>query len=283
MNTSLARLLVVGMLLGAAPAVAAAIDPCSAPDGITGTIAALPQVAPVLKSGGLLRVLAVGSATMFGPDASLMPGTLTSQALTRQTNPPGAPAVPPATAVQPVATESAFPQQMALALQAAVPGLKVEVVSRGGRGLGATEMLALIRKELATAPFQLVLWQTGTVEAVRNSPPGEFAQVLSDGAEAVDAANANLLLIDPQYSRFLQTNSDLDPYTQALQQTASMPGVMMFHRYELMRTWVTEGQIDLERTPKTDRRKTVELLHRCLGQHLARMVLAGARSAGSAL
>jgi hypothetical protein len=283
MNTTFARLLVLGLLLGAAPAAAAVTDPCGAPEGITGTIAALPRVAPVLKPGGVLRVLAVGSATMFGPDASLMPGTLTSQALTRPTSPPGSPVVPPAAAVPPIASESAFPQQMALALEAAVPGLKVEVVSRGGRGMAATEMLGLIRKELAASPFQLVLWQTGTVEAVRNSPPGEFAQVLADGAEAIEAANANLILIDPQYSRFLQTNSDLNPYTQALQETASMPGVVLFRRYELMHNWVSEGQIDLERTPKPDRRKTVELLHRCLGQHLARMVMAGVHAASGAL
>ncbi len=144
--------------------------------------------------------------------------------------------------------------------------------------MAATEMLDLLRKELAASPFQLVLWQTGTVEAVRNTPPGEFAQVLSDGAEAAEAGNANLVLIDPQYSRFLQTNSNLDPYTQALQQAASMPGVVLFHRYDLMHAWVNDGLIDLERTPKPDRRKTVEMLHRCLGQHLARMILAGARS-----
>jgi hypothetical protein len=230
----------------------------------------------------VLRVLAVGSATMFGPDATLMPGTVTSQALTRppgQPSPNPVPAVaPPASPVTPVASESAFPWQMARALEAAVPGLKVEVVLRGGRGMAATEMLDLMRKELSAGTFQLVLWQTGTVEAVRNSPPGEFAQVLSDGAEAAEAANANLVLIDPQYSRFLQTNSNLDPYTQALQQAASMPGVVLFRRYDLMHAWVNEGHIDLERTPKPDRRKTVELLHRCLGQHLARMVIAGAHT-----
>jgi hypothetical protein len=250
-------------------------DKCSAPDDVTGAISALPAVAPVLKPGGRLRVLAVGSATMFGPDATLTPGTLTSQALNKPTAPS---TVPPAQALSSSGSEAAFPFQMAEALRAAVPGMKVEVVLRGGRGLSAGDMLATIKTELEAGTFQLVLWQTGTVEAVRNSPPGDFAQILSAGAEAVDAAGANLVLIDPQYSRFLQTNSNLDPYTQALQQTASMPGVILFHRFDLMHAWVNDGQIDLERTPRNDRLKTVELLHRCLGLHLARMVLAGAHS-----
>lgn len=266
-------MLAVGFGAGKANAIAAA-DPCQADDDVAGPISALPSVSPVLKADGVLRVLAVGSATMFGPDASLQPGTLMSQALTRV---PAA-TVPPAQELSAQGSEAAFPRQMANALQAAVPGLKVEVVLRGGRGLSAVEMLDAMRNELKAGSFQLVLWQTGTVEAVRNTPPGEFGQTLSAGAEAVEAAGANLVLIDPQYSRFLQTNSNLDPYTQALQQTASLPGVLLFHRFDLMHSWVNDGQIDLERTARSDRRKTVEQLHRCLGLHLARMVMAGARS-----
>ena len=277
-KTLLLPFVIVFLATLGASASRAATDPCQAPDDVAGAIAAMPHVEPALKTGGVLRVLAVGSATMFGPDATLMPGTVTSQALSRAATPTtGNPSVPPTSPVPTSEVDKAFPTQMALALQAAVPGLKVEVVLRGGRGLTAQDMLDLIRKELAVSQFQLVLWQTGTVEAVRNTPTGEFAQVLSEGAEAVDAASANLVLIDPQYSRFLQTNSNLDPYTQALQQTASMPGVLLFRRYDLMRSWVTDGQIDLERTPKADRRKTVELLHSCLGRQLARLVLAGAK------
>ena len=82
------------------------------------------------------------------------------------------------------------------------------------------------------------------------------------GAEAVQAANADLVLIDPQFSRFLQTNSNLEPYEDAFQQVAAMQGVLLFRRFDLMRGWANDGQIDLERTPKADRIRTVEQLHR---------------------
>jgi len=246
---------------------------CHASDDLAGPIGALPRVTAALKSG-TLHILAVGSATMFGPDASLQPGTVTSQSLART---PVTASVPPVQKLD-IGTDAAFPFKMAAALNAAIPTLKVDVVLRGGRGLSAADMLSLINSELKTGVYQLVLWQTGTVEAVRNTPSGEFAQVLSEGVEAVEAAGANLVLIDPQYSRFLQTNSNLDPYTQALQQTAAMPGVVLFHRFDLMRAWANDGQLDLERTPRADRRKTVEMLHVCLGDHLARLVLAGTRS-----
>ena len=246
-------------------------EPCPASDDLIGTTATLPEVARAMVPGGVLRVLAIGSATLFGPEASLSPGTVTSQAATGS----GPVVLPPSTPITNAPSERGFPRQMAKALEAAVPKLQIQIDVRGGRGMSASDMLALLRKEIEAGKYQLVLWQTGTVEAVRNSPPGEFASVLASGVETVEAAGANLVLIDPQYSRFLQTNSNLEPYIQALQQTASMPGVALFHRFDLMRSWASEGQIDLERTPKVDRKRVGEALHACLGLHLAHLVLAG--------
>ncbi|GAC1342829.1 MAG: hypothetical protein NVSMB18_17530 [Acetobacteraceae bacterium] len=249
-------------------------NPCEAPDEAAGVVTALPHVATVLKAGAKLNVLAVGSATMFGPEATLSPGTVTSQSVSGAQ----ASSAPPFQMLSGQASELAFPKQMAKALEVAVPGADVQVTVRGGRGMSAAYMLALIRSSLASSTYQLVIWQTGTVEAVRNTPPGEFAQSLAEGAEAVQAAQADLVLIDPQFSRFLQTNSNLDPYEQAFQQMASLPGVLLFRRFDLMRSWVNDGLIDLERTAKSNRKHVVETLHSCLGAHLARMVLSGARS-----
>ena len=267
------RLSLLLVTVWAGPAFSAStLDLCQAPDDTAGAVAALPKVATALQSGAVLNVLAIGSATMFGPDASLAAGTITSRAL----GDTGAPS--PAKLFTGPASDRAFPLQMAKALQSADPGLGVNVTVRGGRSLLATDMLGLIREELASHHYDLVIWQTGTVEAVRNIPPGEFGQTLSDGAEAVTAADANLVLVDPQFSRFLQTNSNLEPYEQALQQVAAMPGVVLFRRYDLMRAWANDSQIDLERTPKSDRQRVIEALHTCLGKHLARFVLESARS-----
>lgn len=270
---SICRWLMLTCIVWAAPVLATtATDPCQAPDDTAGAVAALPKVAPTLQAGAVLNVLAVGSATMFGPDASLGAGTITSQSLGNSSG------TSLAKLFTGAASERAFPLQMAKALQTAIPGLEVNVTVRGGRSLLATDMLDIIRSELGTHHYDLVVWQTGTVEAVRNIPPGEFGQTLSDGAEAVAAAGANLVLVDPQFSRFLQTNSNIEPYEQGLQQVAAMPGVVLFRRYDLMRGWANDSQIDLERTPKSDRQKVIETLHACLGRHLARLVLESARS-----
>ena len=257
-----------GALAGYPPALAA--DPCNAPDDITSDVAPLPHVAAVMQPQGVLNVLTVGSATVFSPAESLVPGTVTAQALGL-----GAAGVS-RTGELSSPNEAAFPLQMAQALQARMPGLQVKMTVRGGRGMLATDMLDIIRSELASTHYDLVIWQTGTVEAVRNVPAGAFYQTLSDGAAAVSSASADLVLVDPQFSRFLHANADVDPYAQALQETADQPGIVLFHRFELMRHWSGTGQIDLERTPKAQRLATVEQLHACLGQALAKFVTASA-------
>lgn len=249
----------------ASPAFAA--DRCAAPDEITANTAPLSHVGQVLSRQGALNVLTVGSATVFSPDESIGPGTITGLALGLSNIPKSGDLMP---------SDAAFPMQMANALRQSNPGLKVVVTVKGGRGMLASEMLAIIRSELAAHSYQLVIWQTGTVEAVRNVPSGEFFQTLSDGAATASDAGADLVLVDPQFSRFLHANADVDPYTQALQQVAGQVGVVLFHRFELMRYWSAEGQIDLERTPKSRRTQTVEVLHACLGASLARFVAASA-------
>jgi hypothetical protein len=259
----IALLAALGMPLGSARALAIE-KACEAPDDVLGVLTPLPRVADVLKPGSTLNILAVGSASMFGPEAP--PGSLP-----RPASPPTAPLIT-------AASETAFPQQMAKELEAAVPGLTVNVVARGGRGLSAADQLQVLQDMLAHNKFELVIWQTGTVEAVRNLPPSEFAQTLEEGVGQAEQAGADVVLIDPQFSRFLQTNSNIEPYEQAFQQLGSIPGVLLFHRFDLMRSWANEGQIDLERTPKINRAHAVELLHACLGAQLSRMIIGAARS-----
>jgi acyl-CoA thioesterase-1 len=215
------------------------------------------QTVPAAK----LEILAVGSATVFGP-ASGVGADVAHKS-------PGAPALQ--------ANQSGFPWQAVKAMEAAVPGLHADVTVIGKKGLSAAEMLPLLQQEVRRAPYQLVLWQTGTVDAVAEASPEDFYQTLAAGADAVGAAGADLVLIDPQYSRFLAANANLQPYLAAFQAAATLPGVGLFHRFDIMRDWVENGDIDLERAPKAERQATAVRLHACLGRELAKELLSGAQ------
>jgi len=102
---------------------------------------------------------------------------------------------------------------------------------------------------------------------------------LQEGIDDARQAGADVVLVDSQFSRFLRANTDLDPYETTMQEVAVMPGVVLFHRFDLMQNWVEEGGIDLESASRADRPKMMALLHTCLGETLARFVLTGANLA----
>ena len=192
---------------------------CGAPDEFVTADEQLTQFGKAVAAGGVVNVLAVGSATTVG--------SVTAAGLNS------------------AAEGGAFPWQMIRTLQAALPSVKFDLTVRGGRGMTAEDMLPLIDAALKHQQYALVLWQTGTVEAVRGLQPDGLLDILHTGAARIRDAGGDLVLIDPQFSRFLRANTDLDPYENVMQQVATMPGVVLFHRFDLMRTWANDGRIDL--------------------------------------
>ena len=235
---------VAACVLRAAPWGAAWAEPpprCREPPSITLTSHPMPQVAAALHPGGRLDVLALGSASLLGARGG---------------------------------EAGSVPERMAAALRADVPGLTIRLTMRAGRTESAADMLATMRRELAAQPYQLVLWQSGTVEALRHLPPEQFGRTLAAGVDVALRAGADLVLIDMQFSRLLDRHADLTPYRAAMTAVALRPGVMLFPRYALMRGWAEDGQLDLEATPKPNRRRAAAQLRDCLGAALARMLAA---------
>lgn len=236
------RALLAAALLAAGLAPARAAEPCPSAEAAGQPDEKLEHLGAAIRLGGPIEVLALGS-----------PGT------------PG-----------PGAAPASFPAQVAEALRAALPKADVRLTAIGGRGQTAADMLSVLRSSLAGSHPTLVLWQTGTVEAVKGLPPDEFSDAIGEGVSQVAAAGADLILIDPQFSRFLRANADVEPYEEVLRQMAALPSVMLFRRYDLMHAWVDDESIDLERVSKADREGAVRRLHQCLGQALAAYVVAAA-------
>jgi hypothetical protein len=244
------RCLAVLFLLFALPAFAAT-SPEPQPCGITPRlVTAQKPLLPLkraIEAGGPVEILAVGSGATAGPNAA----------------PHGVP------------REGSFPYQMLDALRTTMPHVTFHLAVRGGRGMTAVEMLPLVKAQLHRGPTQLVLWQTGTVEAIRGLRADRMRLALREGLEAIRTAGGSLVLIDPQFTRALRANTDVEPYETELQQVAALPDAALFHRYELTRTWALDGKIDPEHATKDTREAELARLNVCLGQALARYVLSG--------
>jgi hypothetical protein len=214
-----------------------------APNGAT-----LSALAAAIKDGGPVDVLAVGSATTVGQDGN--------------------------------AGGVSFPYHMIEALHAALPKVDFQLTVKGARGMTAQEMLPVLDAEVAGHAYPLVLWQTGTVEAVRGLRPDSLHAALEAGVLHIRARGGDTVLIDPNYSRALRANTEIDPYMQVLRQVAGLPGVVLFPRYDLTRNWVQKGELDIEQAPKPERAAVIDALHRCVGQALADFLLKSLPPAG---
>ncbi|WP_458093539.1 SGNH/GDSL hydrolase family protein [Roseomonas sp. WA12] len=219
--------------------------PCGAPDDLLEP-SSLPAVAAAVTAGRL-TVLVVGSASVAGPGGS--------------------------------GADSAYPAQLETMLARSLPGVRVEVVAQGGRGMVAADHLALIRAALGQRPRALVLWQAGTVEAVRAADVTEMTDALQEGAERVRETGGDLILVDPQWSRFLRANADVESYRDALRAAAAATGAGYFSRYALMGAWAEAGTVDVERAPRDLKVVEVDKLNRCLAESLTDMIIQGVAEA----
>ncbi len=231
-----ARVIAAALLVVGLPAAHAPAQGSCPPPSLSLTVHRLPHLAAALRPGRTLDVLALGSASLLGPQGG---------------------------------TAGSVPDDMVQALRARVPGAAIRLTLRADRAQSAEEMLDALRRELAAHRFQLVLWQTGTVEALRGLPAEPFRRTLAAGIAAAAASGADLVLIDMQFSRLLDRHADLAPYRAAMTEMAMQPGVMLFPRYALMRGWSESGAIDLEASAPRDHRQTLARLRACLGAVLA--------------
>ena len=172
--------------------------------------------------------------------------------------------------------DGSFPYRMLTALRAARPQVAFDLTVRGGRGMSAEQLLPLLRDALKQGSPAVVLWQTGTVEAVHGMRPDRMRAALRAGLEAVRSAGGSLVLINPQYTRAFRANTDIEPYETELRRLGTLPGVSLFPRYDLTRSWVESRQIDPERAPENARAAVLDRLNTCLGQALAHYLLSGA-------
>jgi hypothetical protein len=132
-----------------------------------------------------------------------------------------------------------------------------------------------IEKPLLDEKPNLVLWQTGTFDAVRGVDPEEFRASIADGVETMHAGGADVILLNMQYSPRTESMVALGPYADSMRWVAREREVPLFDRLAVMRHWYDSGQIDLYAATKDI--GTAKLVHGCIGRALASMIIDAAR------
>jgi hypothetical protein len=172
--------------------------------------------------------------------------------------------------------KNAYPARFQHALSEKLPGVEVKLATDVKAKRSAAEMVAAMPPAIAAAKPALVVWQTGTVDALQATDPDQFSQALDKGINIARSAGADVVFINQQYSPRTESMIALGTYAENMRWVAVQQEVPLFDRFSIMKLWADLGTFDLDSaTKKLD---MAERVHDCLGRLLADLVIEAANS-----
>jgi hypothetical protein len=228
----------VALIDGAAAATP--VDKCDLPDSFISTETDLTDVTSAVKAHQHLdiSVIGTGSSSLPGPDGA----------------------------------QFAYPARLEATLQQMLKGVTVKVTPHIAARANNADMVASLANILATDKPSLVIWQTGTADAIQGVAPEDFRNSLDDGVGAIENAGADVILMNMQYSPRTDAMLDVGPLADVMRFVAQQHGALLFDRLGLMRSWNDSGTFDLYAATKNyDMARKV---HECIGWALASQIIA---------
>jgi lysophospholipase L1-like esterase len=135
----------------------------------------------------------------------------------------------------------AYPAQLKMKLEAAMPGVAVHVLNKGIGGQDAEEMTARMKSDVRPERAQLVVWQVGTNSAIRRTPLDKFAEKLRAGIDIGQSLGANFVMMNLQYVPAVVALPDEEEYARVMSEVAKQKGAGLFNRFAIMRSWYNDG------------------------------------------
>ena len=167
----------------------------------------------------------------------------------------------------------AYPAQLRIGLQKALPGIDIDVVSRGIGGQDLEEMAARMRLEMMPNLPSLVVWQTGTTAAMHHMPLDAFEQRLRAVIGLGKSLGAGFVLMSLQYAPAVVSLPDEEEYERVMARVARDLDIGLFRRYDIMRSWYDDGMPYAEFV-QLDGLHLNDFGQKCIGQLLTKSILA---------
>ena len=173
----------------------------------------------------------------------------------------------------------AWPARLSSVLTARFPSARIKVVNLAvARQTAKAAVERLVRDVLSLKPT-LVIWETGTMEAVRGIDVDEFRETVQAGINELRAAGTEVVLMNMQFSRETDAMIDFGPYLNAMRELAEANDVPMFRRRGIMRHWAESDLLDLRTRDEAKRRQLAAKLYDCIGRAMADFVTRGVPAA----
>ena len=167
----------------------------------------------------------------------------------------------------------AYPAQLKMRLEAAMPGVAVHVFNKGIGGQDADEMVGAHedrREARARAHRGLAgRHQFGDPARCRST---KFAEKLRAGIDIGQSLGANFVLMNLQYVPAVVALPDEEEYARVMADVAKEKGAGLFHRFEIMRSWYNDG-MPYAQFVTNDGLHLNDFGQKCIGKLLSKAIL----------
>jgi lysophospholipase L1-like esterase len=239
MKTPVATLAAVAAALWSLTGAAIAAEPCDIPGYLLVGNNELKHVAEAVEKEKKLTIAVVGtgSSILAGPEGP----------------------------------RSAYPARLEAVLKAKLPSVAVKVVSLVRTRMTTEDLAKGMEKLVNDEKPDLVIWQTGTLDAIRRVDPDEFRAALEEGVETLHKGGADVILMNMQYSPRTDIMVPLGPYADNMRVVAQQHEIPLFDRLAIMRHWSDTGAFDLYAAGKDN--VLAQRVHDCIGRGIASMII----------
>jgi hypothetical protein len=167
----------------------------------------------------------------------------------------------------------AWPARLGRVLAARFPTAKITVLNQGVARESAGQMVARFDKDVLAFKPDLVIWETGTNDAVSATDVDAFRETLQAGIERLRGAGPEVMLMNPQFSRLSEFVVNFNRYTTILRGVADLNELPLFPRHEIMRYWAESGVFNYRVSGREQRRELATQLYACIGTAVADMIV----------
>src|SRR6516162_7622522 len=213
---------------------------CDVPAELLRIEVALPNLSERLRAGNPVKIVAIGGASTTGAAA-------------------GSP-------------DLAYPHRLQEILDSWYPAIPITVVNKGVPRQTAQQMLERFSSDVIAEDPILVIWETGTTDAVRGVEIDDFAAALQDGIDQLKTRSIDIILIDMQFSHGTVTVIDFERYLSTLHRVGEVNELYVFPRFEMMRYWSEQSVFNFDGVAKAERASLAANVYECIGRKLAEAI-----------
>jgi lysophospholipase L1-like esterase len=219
---------------------ASAQPACAAPADLTRLEHPLVRTAERVGAGAPIKIVAIGSSSTAGAGAT--------------------------------SAASTYPSRLPVELNRLLPRDSITVVNRGINGQEISQMLARLPEHVIQESPDLVLWQLGTNAVLRDHPLAPPASLLREGLRQLKAAQADVILIDPQFAPKVLAKPEIEQMIDLIATASQRERIDLFHRFAIMRHWHEIAGIPFEAFLSADQLHMNDWSYGCFAKLLANSI-----------